>query len=301
MSKFKIGYFADGPWAHNAFKLLQKDDTINICFIVPRSNTKDKNLREYSAKCGIDYMYPIRVNSEEFIKKADSYNCDLFVSMSFNQIFKSAIINLPRLNTINCHAGKLPFYRGRNVLNWALINDENEFGITVHFMDEGIDTGDIILQRNYPIKDKDDYGTLLDVAHKECANVLFEAIKKIQNDDYKRINQNDIHPVGFYCGKRTVGDEIIEWNNSSRDIFNFVRALAKPGPKATTFKNGEVVKINRAKMINEAPSYKNIPGQILKKTNEGYLVKTQNSFIEILEVETDTKLSVGDRFEDGRL
>jgi methionyl-tRNA formyltransferase len=65
--------------------------------------------------------------------------------MSFNQIFKSEIINLPRLKTINCHAGKLPFYRSRNILNWVLINDEKEFGITVHYVDEGIDTGDIIL------------------------------------------------------------------------------------------------------------------------------------------------------------
>ena len=64
--------------------------------------------------------------------------------MSFNQILKKKIINLPHLKTINCHAGKLPFYRGRNVLNRVLINDENEFGITIHYIDEGIDTGDIV-------------------------------------------------------------------------------------------------------------------------------------------------------------
>ena len=62
--------------------------------------------------------------------------------------------NMPPLKTINCHAGKLPFYRGRNILNWVLINDEREFGITVHYVDEGIDTGDIILQRVFPITDK---------------------------------------------------------------------------------------------------------------------------------------------------
>ena len=73
--------------------------------------------------------------------------------MSFNQIFRKDIINLTPIGIINCHAGKLPFYRGRNILNWVLINDEKEFGITVHFVDEGIDTGDIILQKTFPITD----------------------------------------------------------------------------------------------------------------------------------------------------
>ena len=71
-------------------------------------------------------------------------------------------LNLPKLKTINCHAGKLPFYRGRNILNWALINDEKKFGITVHYVDEKIDCGDIILQRIFKITDKDN---ILDLSY----------------------------------------------------------------------------------------------------------------------------------------
>jgi methionyl-tRNA formyltransferase len=97
--------------------------------------------------------------------------------MSFNQIFREEIMNMPPLKTINCHAGQLPFYRGRNILNWALINDEKCFGITVHYVDSGIDTGDIILQRTYPINDADNYKSLLEVAYTECANILYDAIK----------------------------------------------------------------------------------------------------------------------------
>ena len=82
-------------------------------------------------------------------------------------------MSLPKLKTINCHAGKLPFYRGRDILNWVLINDEKEFGITVHYMDEGIDTGDIILQRTFPITDEDSYKTLLERSYDECANILY--------------------------------------------------------------------------------------------------------------------------------
>jgi methionyl-tRNA formyltransferase len=199
MKKFRIGYFADGPWSHLAFEKLIEDSSIEIAFIVPRTDTTDSTLLEYARTYSIDYITPIKINSEEFYLSALEYNCDLFVSMSFNQIFRKRMIELPRLNTINCHAGKLPFYRGRNILNWALINDEKEFGITVHYIDEGIDTGDIILQRCFPITDEDDYATLLKVSHKACADILFDAIKHIQNGDSQRIKQETIHPVGFYC------------------------------------------------------------------------------------------------------
>lgn len=298
MNKFKIGYFADGPWSHKAFELLIRDESIEICFIVPRTDTTDDTLKNYAEKYGIDYLYPVKVNSEEFIEKAKSYDSDLFVSMSFNQIFRERIINLPKYNTINCHAGKLPFYRGRNVLNWALINDEKEFGITVHFVDEGIDTGDIILQRSYPITEDDDYGTLLEMAYVECANLLYDSIKQIQDGSFKRIKQNTINPVGFYCGRRSVGDEIINWNSTSREIFNFVRALSSPGPLATTYLENVPVRINRVRLIGEAPKYINLSGQILSKTEDGFLVKTKDSFVEILEVDTEAKVRVGARFKN---
>lgn len=295
MKKIKIGYFADGPWSHEAFEKIITDKTMEVKFIVPRSDSIDNTLLNYANEYNIPYHKGIKVNSDEFYKLAASYSCDLFVSMSFNQIFKNRIINLPKLKTINCHAGKLPFYRGRNILNWALINDEREFGITVHYVDEGIDTGDIILQRSFPISEADNYKTLLKVAYIECANVLYDAIKTVQEGDFKTIIQNDIHPVGFYCGVRGPGDEIINWNQSSREIFNFIRAICSPGPIATTFKDGKEIKINRARIIDKAPTYINTTGQIIGKTNEGFLVKVKDTFLEILEIDSENKLKIGDR------
>lgn len=293
----RIGYFADGPWSHAAFDFLIRDSSFNIQFIVPRADTTDDTLKSLAEKHKIDYLCPVNISSKEFLDKARDYRCDLFVSMSFNQIFRRPLFDLPRLKTINCHAGKLPFYRGRNVLNWALINDENEFGITVHYIDEGIDTGDIILQRCFSISDKDDYSSLLTLAYKECAKILYDSIKLIQDNNVKPINQLTIHSTGFYCGKRILGDEVINWNETSRNVFNFIRAVCAPGPVARTRVNGNEVKINRAKFIHEAPSYKNIPGQILAKTLEGFLVKTGDSFIEIIEIESSHPLRVGDRFK----
>ena len=297
--KIKIGYFADGPWSHLAFEKLIIDDSIDIRFIVPRSDTNDLTLKNFSEKYGIEYIYPVNINSSKFIEIARSYKCDLFVSMSFNQIFKTDIINLPRLGVINCHAGKLPFYRGRNILNWALINDEDEFGITVHYVDEGIDTGDIIKQRCFEITDSDDYGSLLKKAYVECSDILYDAIKEIQSGISKRIVQNEIHNVGFYCGQRSDGDEIINWNQTSRDLFNFIRSISKPGPMATSFINNNEIKINKSKLIPNAPIYKGTVGQLLSKTDNGFLVKTLDSFIEIYEIETDSKLLVGNKFKNG--
>ena len=295
--KIKIGYFADGPWSHLAFEKLIEDDSIEINFIVPRKDTHDLTLKGFSEKYNIDDIFPANINSTEFIKIVKFYDCDLFVSMSFNQIFRSSIINTPRLGIINCHAGKLPFYRGRNILNWALINDEKEFGITVHYVDEGIDTGDIIKQRCFDIRDNYDYNKLLQIAYVECAQILFDSIKEIQSGVSKRIIQSTIHEIGFYCGKRGIGDEIINWNQQSRDIFNFIRAINKPGPMALSYINGKEVRINRSRLIKSAPIYKGINGQLISKTTDGFLVKTSDSFIEIIEVETDLKLRVGDKLQ----
>ena len=202
---------------------------------------------------------------------------------------------MPDSELINCHAGKLPFYRGRNILNWALINDEKEFGITVHYVDKGIDTGDIILQRTYPITDDDTYATLLERAYTGCADILYEAIKKLQAGTAKVIPQEEIDSVGFYCGMRQAGDEILDWNQSSRDVFNFVRAICPPGPAARTFLNAREMRINKVREIKGAHVYKNIPGQVLGKTEQGFIVKTQDTMVEVVDYDFAGQIRVGDR------
>jgi methionyl-tRNA formyltransferase len=293
----RIGYFADGPWSHNALDKIYKDKTLEIAFICARFDTKDEVLREKAQYYRIPFVTHKNINSSEFISFLLSARCDVFVSMSFNQIFKSEVINIPIGKTINCHAGKLPYYRGRNVLNWVLINDEKEFGVTVHYVDEGIDTGDIILQRSYPISDEDSYSTLLDRSYSYCAETLIDAIKMVQSGKVKKISQNSIHAVGFYCPQRKVGDERLNWGLTSREVFNFVRAISKPGPQARTFIDGVEVQINRVKLIQDAPSYKAIPGAILKKEGDCLLVKTGDSFVKVTEWSSNSKLKTGDRLK----
>ena len=292
-----IGYFADGPWGHETFKKLIKDPEIKISFICVRYDSKDETLKGYAKLNNIDYIKHKNVNSDKFISTIKKYKCDLFVSMSFNQIFKSKIINLTKYKTINCHAGKLPFYRGRNILNWVLINDEKEFGITVHFVEEGIDTGDIILQKNFQIVDQDNYKTLLEKAYIECANILYDAILLFKKGNVKAYKQNKIHPEGFYCGERKKGDEILNWNQTSREVFNFVRAICMPGPCARTFVDKKEIKINKIELVDNAPNYKSIVGSVINKTPANFTVKTKDSFVKVTEFEFDGKIKIGDRFE----
>lgn len=296
MKKFVIGYFADGPWSHGTIKKLLSDKSIKIAFICARADNPDGVLREIAIENGIDFLCHPRVNSVEFQEIIKIYSSDLFVSMSYNQIFKKSILSLPKKGVINCHAGKLPFYRGRNVLNWALINGENEFGITTHFVDEGIDTGDIILQRSFSIQEEDDYATLLAKAYAECPRILYDSIKLVQENSYVGLRQSDIDPVGFYCVRRVDGDEIINWNQEARDVFNFIRALCHPGPRAKTFLKGEALWINKAQIVAGAKEFKGIPGSILSIEAESFLVKTKDSLVRICEWSNSYLPRIGDRF-----
>jgi methionyl-tRNA formyltransferase len=298
MNKIKLGYFADGPWAQKAFDKIAPDMAVSFQFICARHNKPDPVLKSRADEYGIDFISHPNINSEEFFAKVVDYDCDLFVSLSFDQIFQKRILQYPRLKAINCHASKLPFYRGRNCLNWVLINDENEFGITVHYMDEGIDTGDILEQRIYPIKDLDNYATLLEKAYEGCSDVLFNVIKNLA--DGRKVEgrpQVDIHPLGFYCVGREVGDERLCWDQPSRDIFNFIRAICRPGPEASTYYEGVEIKINRVDMIPGAPIYKGIPGAILGKNSDSYLVKTADSFVKLVDWSGKNRFSIGKRFK----
>ena len=297
MEKIRIGYFADGPWGHESLRLLLADASLEVAFVCGRYDNPDAILRDITEKFKLEFLVHAEIKSDDFFELVSEYRSDLFVSMSFNQIFSSRLIKLPALGIINCHAGKLPFYRGRNVLNWALINDEREFGITVHYVDCGIDTGNIILQRCYPISDNDDYSSLLRRAHVECANILYDSIKIIQDGNLKPITQSAIDPLGFYCVRRGPGDERLSWCQRSRDVFNFVRAVCRPGPEARTFLGSNEVKINRVQYLPDATIYKGIVGSVVGVQLNSFFVKTLDSYVKVVEWSGYPNPRIGDRFE----
>lgn len=280
----RIGYFADGPWAHKALRRMLINPDYKVLFIVVRHDTQDPILIQIAKETGIPWYSHSNVNSRDFVELIRHETPDLLVSMSFNQIIKQDLISLAPLGFINCHAGELPFYRGRNVLNWALINGESRFGVTVHYIDEGIDTGDIILQRYQSIDQDDDYASVLRKATELCAETLLDALKLISEEKVVVKKQDEIHPVGFYCGRRLPGDEFIDWNWSSERIHNFVRAITEPAPGAQTFIDGQALTIWKTSMISNAPSYIGVPGEVVGRNPDGVIVKTGDSTLMIREV-----------------
>lgn len=282
--KLKVGYFADGPWSHTALENLLEKGLCEIVFIVPRFDIRDPILKQYAKKLDVPFLPQENVNDNAFIELLQSFDADLFVSMSFNQILRKSIIEAAPLGFINCHAGALPFYRGRNPLNWALINDEEYFGVTVHYVDEGIDTGDIIVQHKVDIKESDDYASLLESAFIKCSQVLAEAIEHIANGSVTRIKQTDIDPYGFYCGMRRVGDEIIDWSLPARRIHNLIRAITLPGPGARTMVQDQEIAVIKSRYLQGAPSYICTPGEVVGRDEQGVYIKVSDSVLHIVEV-----------------
>jgi len=273
----KIGYFADGPWSHKAIELLV--GIVDVAFIVPRYDTQDPILREWAEKLDVPYKPEENVNSDTFVKWVKGQDADLLISMSFNQILKRDILDIAPLGFINCHAGALPFYRGRNPLNWVLINGETEFGITVHYIDEGIDTGDIIAQELFNISPEDDYSSLLELAISECAKVLFKAVSQLKEGAITRVKQSSISPVGSYFGRRIEGDEIIDFRWAATRVHNFVRAITLPGPGARCWYRNQQIAILRCELIDGAITYIATEGEVVGVSSRGSILKVGDSTI----------------------
>ena len=258
---------------------ISSSDRHEIAFIVARFDYQDPVLKDWSVKLGVPFFVHPNVNSADFLRQIADYSSDILVSMSFNQIMKKDIIQSAPKGFINCHAGALPFYRGRNPLNWALINGDKSFGVTVHYIDPGIDSGDIIARKAIAITEEDSYATLLEKAYAECPLVLLQALDEIAEGRAVRISQAQIHPVGFYCGRRREGDEWIDWSLSSRRIHDFIRGLSFPGPGARTLGEVGALVVLEAKLIADAPNYLATSGEVVGRCDSGVIVKTGDSTV----------------------
>lgn len=280
----KIGFWGEGPWAHESLKRLLLCEFFEVLFVVGRANIYDRTLESIANKSCVPFFRPEKANGEDFLNIVASFAPDINVSMSYDQILRRNLIENAPLGFINCHAGALPFYRGRNVLNWSLINGEKQFGITVHYIDEGIDTGDILKQEFVDILAEDDYGSVLRKAELHCPRVLEETLREITAGTAKRIPQKSLHPVGFYCGRRIDGDEVINWNWNSERIHNFVRGITFPAPCARTWLKNQEILIVKTSLISDAPVYIGTAGEVVGRCSEGNYVKTGDTMILVRQV-----------------
>ncbi len=282
----KILFFGDGRWATNSLDRLLADNRRVIGAVV-RNNPTDPDLVRLAEGRGLPVFKPEAVNAPDFAETVRSLAPDLNLSVSYDQILKSAIRGTAQLGFINFHAGRLPDYRGRNILNWALINGEEEIGITAHYVDAGIDTGDIILQRTLPVAWEDTYGDILEKVIGGFPALVADAVTLISEDRVNARSQRDL--PGTYFAARGEGDEWIDWQDTSRDIYNKIRAISHPGPGARTLLDDQIVKIWKAMYDPDWPTYRATPGQVVGRlAGTGIVVKTGDSVLELHSVETNT-------------
>jgi methionyl-tRNA formyltransferase len=275
--------FGDGEWAARTLVSL-RDAGHDLSGVILRARPSHPCLEEAARAAGVPILRPSNVNDPECVDSIRSLAADVHLSVAYNQIFKAPVrATAPWF--LNVHAGKLPHYRGRNVINWALINGESEIGITVHVVDDGIDTGDILLQRVLPIGWTDTYGDVLGRAVREIPLIAVEAIELVG------AGRAVLQPQGLdgsYCRGRRNGDEWIDWWHSSVDIYNKIRGIARPGPGARTWLGDSPVVIWRATYDRSWPRYRATPGEVVRRLPErGVFVKTGDSTLFVNEVELE--------------
>jgi methionyl-tRNA formyltransferase len=277
----RIAIFGDGEWAAQSLLELIKADHQVVAAIL-RTQPSDSSLEDTAHAARVPILRPGDVNGADWVASVAACTPDINLSVAYNQIFKAPLrATAPWF--LNVHAGKLPDYRGRNVINWALINGERELGITVHVVDEGIDTGDILLQRSLPVGWRDTYGDVLARVVSEIPSLVVDVVEQIATGRAVARSQGGL---GTYYGARRPGDEWIDWSRPSVDIYNKIRGITRPGPGARTWLNDAPIVIWRASYDHSWPHYRATPGEIVGRCPpHGVFVKTGDSTILVEEVQ----------------
>lgn len=255
-------------------------------------------------KLGIEVFQPDRIKRAENVEYLKKYEADVFVVAAFGQILSKEILEMPKYGCINIHASLLPKYRGAAPIQWSILNGEEKTGVTIMQMDEGLDTGDILLVGEIAIEDTDNSDTLHDKLMNEGAKLIVDALKLLEEGKLSARKQPD-EPL-FYASMIKKEDGEIDFKESAVSIGRKIRAFF-PWPGTFSFLNGNLVKISEAKVINENTD--NEAGVVTNVTKNSILVQTGDGLLEILRIQPQgkkemsvhnyllgKKINIGDRF-----
>lgn len=231
---------------------------------------------------------------------------DILVSMYYRYILPGGMLRLAPHGGINIHGSLLPKYQGRSPHVWAIINGETVTGVTVHYMVEEVDAGDIILQDEFPITIHDTGGTLIQQYQDRCPQLVVEALRRIDDGSVSRAPQS--RAAATMYAKRTPDDGVIDWSCSSKKLYDWIRALTHPYPGAFTFLDGRRIFIWEAAQFKEAnPTPTGRPGEILgeltalRRENCGVIVATSDGrlIVQRVQFEGETEVNARELLLDG--
>ncbi len=215
---------------------------------------------------------------------------DIIFVVSWRYIIPSKVYNKAKIGSYLFHDSLLPEYRGFSPTVWSIINGKKYTGVTLLEIDQKVDSGDIVDQIKVPIHIDDEISDVMKRVTQTYLDLLEKNINNIINGEINTINQD--HSIASYTRKRLPSDNLIDWNLSTIEIYNFIRALSRPYPGAFTFINKTKLIIWQAKLVENSTKFIGIPGCLVKIIpGEGVIVNTGDGYIMVNEVQYKNKKS----------
>jgi len=249
-------------------------------------------VKELALRYNIPVLQPVKIRNEGFISIMKDLHPDIIVVIAYGKILPKAVLDIPPQGCINVHASLLPKYRGAAPINWAIINGEKETGITTMLMDEGMDTGDILLTERISIKPEDTTADIHDRLRHVGATLLVETIKRVQSGTLRPVPQD--HAQATYAPMLKKEDGRIDWSMGPQEIINLIRGL-NPWPGAYTRWEGMQIKIFKAEVISSefgvwSSEIKTIePGTIINVSADGICVAAGRDALLITELQPENR------------
>ncbi len=237
-------------------------------------------VKKLALEYGIPVYQPERIREPEYLALIKSMKPDVIVVAAFGQIVTKEILDAPRFGCINVHASLLPRYRGASPIQWSILNGDTQTGVTIMRMNEGIDTGDIILQRTIPIGEDDTADTLFDKLSALGGPLVLEVLDQLSSGTVSYQKQDEEQACYVKMIKKEMG--LMDWSKPAVVLERQVRAF-NPWPCAYTFLEGKQLKIWRSQVC-APPALKAVPGQIFIKDRE-LAVMTGDGALKILELQ----------------
>jgi len=257
-------------------------------------------VKEEALRLGLPVLQPPKLRASDAVAALASYEPDLIVTAAYGQILPKSVLELPKYGCINVHGSLLPKYRGGAPIQRAIMNGETVTGVTIMYMAEGLDTGDMISKAELAIGPDDDAGAVFERLSEVGAKLLLETVPSILDGTAPRTPQNEAEAT--YSPNLTRDDERIDWSRSAADVYNQLRGLS-PRPGAFTFWNGDVFKIWKAKRPEPGRVTSAAPGTVLDVGPDGLFVATGGGVFVATEVQPAGKkaLPVAEFAKGGQL
>jgi methionyl-tRNA formyltransferase len=237
-------------------------------------------VKQAAVNFGYDVIQPQSLKDLEFNEAVRKSDPDFFIVVAFGRILSKKTLQLPKIGTINLHASLLPKYRGGAPIQWSIIKGEKETGVTTMLMDEGMDTGDILLKAKEKISSDDTAATLHDRLAQKGADLLIETLKRFSNNDIHPVPQD--HAQASYAPLLKKSDGHIDWQMSALDLAAFIRGMT-PWPGAFAFYGNNRLKILSAKAIESEVT--EAPGTVIKGFPDELRVATAKGLLLVLEIQ----------------